>query len=96
MPAKGDHVYDIKLQHTLKMREVLKKLQNDVVHPNHYALLPIKTALIATLYQLLKETRLQKDVSSWNQLLQDFLKMVKELLEVVEVLLPGMTSERGT
>jgi hypothetical protein len=75
------------------MRKVLQRLEKELVHPNHYALLPLKTAIVATTYTLLKNIPSAEPL--WKELLQDFLQRVRELLEVVEVLLPGMTSERG-
>ncbi len=99
-----------KLDHVSKMLNILKKLETQVVHKNHYALLPLKTALIATTHSLLilamkyqssseKKTK-GKAIKIFTPeitkgLLDHFLRMVKEMLEVVGVLLPGLTSERG-
>lgn len=89
-----------KLKHVQQMIKVLQKFETKIVHKNHYSLLPLKTALISTIHTLLKYAEEEKnDNDSCNaeisNLFPEFKRMVSELLEVVNVIFPGLTSERG-
>ncbi|CAL8080238.1 unnamed protein product [Orchesella dallaii] len=82
------------LQTVLEMREKLERLEGSLVHKNHYALLPLKTACIATCHSLLQKLG-KFDQNMFHKVLQMYGMMTTEILNVINVFLPGVTSERG-
>lgn len=82
------------LQFVLDMEEKLAKFETNLVHQNHYALLPVKTACIATCHPLLQNLA-KFDQNMFNKVLQIYGNLTKAVYNVINVFLPGMTSERG-
>ena len=102
------YLFNARLTHTQARLDLLRDLESNRVHSTHYALLPLKTALVATMHTLLSEylgsggarQRLPPTFDTQRReqmqpLVGEFKRMVQELLDVMNVLLPGLTLERG-
>jgi len=84
VPMQGDGVIEMKLEHVWKIFEIIERLSQTVVHPNHYAMLPAKTALIATSHAIFQDI----ETDSRSRLLPKVTKLNREVLEVMNVLQP--------
>lgn len=81
------------LQFVLQTLEKLGRCEN-IVHRNHYSLLPLKTACIATSHSLLQHLE-RFDGGMFDKVMESYVMIAKEVYDVVNVFLPGVTSERG-
>ncbi len=90
VPLEGEEALTMKLDHVLHTCAILKKLEQSLIHPNHYALLPTKTAILATVLAIIEQVSENKE-----DLLKHYMSYTKELLQVADVLMPGYTRHRG-
>lgn len=93
VPLAGEEVLTMKTDYVIKMHETIQELEESIVHGNHYSLLPVKTAIIATIHNIIHQL---KDASNHKSTLQEiFLTTVRKVASIFEILTPGTTRNRG-
>jgi len=90
----GEKIKDFSLGSRVitKIESILKKHSGVTVHPNHYALLPLKFKLLHALFNT-NNPGLPDDTRTG--LCAKTMELIDEYLPVYNILFPGLTPERG-
>ena len=88
----------IRIEYIMDIYAKLLKLSQMYVHPNHYGLLPIKTSIVSTIHSIFDGNHNDGVIIEGEikmKLLNIMLKLCQELLDILTILVPGMTRDRG-